>query len=230
MLAFVPASVDAPEGSTAKLTVTRTGGLGVGSSVHFATQDGTAKAGRDYQPAHGTLSFAPGQSRRTIAVKVLSGKANKSAESFTVRLTSPSHATLGKATATVIIAGNQVPNSNLASPPSHAKPGHLHNFHGTATDPDGNLSAVAVSVFSAHPVNGHCLSIKPGGGTARGPGGRCEPRIFIQAAGTNQCSLHLRRGLPRGTWIVVSRAFDTTGLSETSFSRADHNLAVISVG
>ncbi len=87
-----------------------------------------------------------------------------------------------------------------------------------------------MSVFSARPVNGHCLSIKPGGGTSRGLGGQCQPRLFIQATGTGQWSLHLRRGLPRGTWIVISRAFDATGRSETTFSQADHNLAVVRVG
>jgi hypothetical protein len=45
--------------------------------------------------------------------------------------------------------------------------------------------------------------------------------------GTSTRSLHLKRNLPRGTWLVVSRAFATTGLSETSFSTRDHNRAVV---
>ncbi len=32
------------------------------------------------------------------------------------------------------------------------------------------------------------------------------------------------------TRLVISRAFDTTGLSETTFRRSDHNLAVVHVG
>jgi Calx-beta domain len=98
-------------------------GLGVGSSVEFATQDVTAKAGRDYAATVGTLTFSPGQSTKAITVEILSDKASEGDESFTVRLTHATHATLGKsATATVIIPGNHVPDSNLAPCPATQGP------------------------------------------------------------------------------------------------------------
>ena len=39
-------------------------------SVRYATQDGTAKAGSDYTATSGMLSFAPGETRKTVAVQI----------------------------------------------------------------------------------------------------------------------------------------------------------------
>ena len=40
-------------------------------TVDYATADGTAKAGEDYTAASGTLTFAPGESSKTVSVAVL---------------------------------------------------------------------------------------------------------------------------------------------------------------
>ena len=40
-------------------------------AVQYATQDGTAEAGRDYRAATGTLTFAPGETARQITVDLL---------------------------------------------------------------------------------------------------------------------------------------------------------------
>src|SRR5947209_1208954 len=41
-------------------------------SVHYTTVDGTATAAdHDYRPAHGTLTFRPGQTRLAVAVPVV---------------------------------------------------------------------------------------------------------------------------------------------------------------
>ena len=42
-------------------------------TVDFATQDGSALAGEDYVATSGTLTFAPGETTRTITVAVLGG-------------------------------------------------------------------------------------------------------------------------------------------------------------
>jgi hypothetical protein len=69
-------------------------------SVHWATANGTAKAGTDYTARSGTLTFAPGQTRKTVTVQVRGDRAREATEAFTVRLSRPTHATLGQATAT----------------------------------------------------------------------------------------------------------------------------------
>ena len=42
----------------------------VATSVQYVTVDGTAGASSDYQAASGTLSFAPGETSKTLAVQV----------------------------------------------------------------------------------------------------------------------------------------------------------------
>ncbi|WP_308238199.1 Calx-beta domain-containing protein [Phenylobacterium sp. J367] len=55
--------------STLTFTVTRTGGTGA-FTVGYATADGTATAGVDYTAASGTLSFAAGETSKTVSVTV----------------------------------------------------------------------------------------------------------------------------------------------------------------
>jgi hypothetical protein len=57
-------------GGQATITVTRGGPTTGAVSVDYATSDGSALAGRDYLPASGTLSFAPGVKSRTFVVTV----------------------------------------------------------------------------------------------------------------------------------------------------------------
>ena len=52
----------------AVVTVVRNAPLDAAASVDYATQDGTATAGTDYQATSGTLNFAPGQSSATFTV------------------------------------------------------------------------------------------------------------------------------------------------------------------
>jgi len=55
---------------TADITVTRSGGDASGVNVEYATSDGTATAGVDYQETHGTLSFSAGETSKTFSIKL----------------------------------------------------------------------------------------------------------------------------------------------------------------
>jgi uncharacterized protein YhjY with autotransporter beta-barrel domain len=63
-------------------------------TVSFATADGTATAGSDYTAAQGTLTFAPGETMKTVAVNVTGDTAVEADESFFVDLSDPVGATL----------------------------------------------------------------------------------------------------------------------------------------
>ena len=58
-------------------------------SVRYQTADGTAKAGKNYVAAAGTLSFAPGETKKTIAITVLPDSAMVSDLVFSLQLSSP---------------------------------------------------------------------------------------------------------------------------------------------
>ena len=73
-------------------------------SVEFATANGIALAGTDYTTASGTITFAPGETRRTILVQTLDDAAAEPTETFTVNLSNPVGATIadGLGVATIL--------------------------------------------------------------------------------------------------------------------------------
>lgn len=62
--------------------------------VDYFTSNGTATAPEDYQSVNGTLTFAPGQTVRTITVPINSNTAQQGNEVFFVNLTNPTNATI----------------------------------------------------------------------------------------------------------------------------------------
>ncbi len=65
-------------------------------SVDYATKDGTAAAGADYTAASGTLTFAPGETAKTVSVALLDDSIDEGKETFTLRLSNPRGAYLRK--------------------------------------------------------------------------------------------------------------------------------------
>ncbi|HVG10275.1 MAG TPA: Calx-beta domain-containing protein [Thermoanaerobaculia bacterium] len=59
---------------------------GLEVTVSYATADGTAKAGTDYEPASGTLTFPAGTTSRTVKVDVIGDLLDEEDESFTLVL------------------------------------------------------------------------------------------------------------------------------------------------
>src|SRR5262249_15494510 len=69
----------------------------------YSTADITTSAGNDYVAAADTLTFAPGQTSRTILVTTVNDNAVEQTETFTVTLSNPSGATItrGQGTGTI---------------------------------------------------------------------------------------------------------------------------------
>jgi Calx-beta domain/FG-GAP-like repeat len=86
------------EGNMGTAVATFTVGLSDASTqpvtVAFATGDGSAIAGSDYQAAGGTLTFAPGETSKTITVLVNGDRLPEPNETFFVNLSSPTNATI----------------------------------------------------------------------------------------------------------------------------------------
>jgi hypothetical protein len=66
-------------------------------TVAYATADGTATAGKDYQAISATLTFAPGQTSQTITVPIYGDRLPEPNETFFVNLSQPTGAALVKA-------------------------------------------------------------------------------------------------------------------------------------
>ena len=72
-------------------------------TVNFATADGTATAGSDYNSRSGTLLFTPGQTTKTVTVGVKGDTLDENNETFFVNL---SNANISKASGTCTILDN----------------------------------------------------------------------------------------------------------------------------
>jgi hypothetical protein len=72
-------------------------------TVNYITQDGSAMAVRDYVSSSGTVTFAPGQTSRTITVPLVGGSNWEPDRTFQLSDSSPANATLSAASATAII-------------------------------------------------------------------------------------------------------------------------------
>ncbi len=72
-------------------------------AVAYATADGSATAGSDYTATAGTLTFAPGETAKTVSVPVLDDAHDEGEETLTLRLTTATGAVIadGEATGTI---------------------------------------------------------------------------------------------------------------------------------
>src|SRR5262249_37478955 len=84
------------EGNTGSTNATFTVTLSAASSqpvsVQYATLDGTATAGSDYQAQSGTLTFAPGETSKSITVAVIGDRLAEPNETFSVNLSGATNA------------------------------------------------------------------------------------------------------------------------------------------
>ena len=72
----------------AEFTVTLAPARRQAVSVSYATSDGTAEAGSDYESASGTVTFSPGETSKTVSVTVNGDDEAEANETFTLALTS----------------------------------------------------------------------------------------------------------------------------------------------
>lgn len=86
------------------VTVERAGGSDGKASVKFATAPGSAKSSKDFTTRKGTLNWDSGDSSpKTIEVPIKKDSASEPDETFAVKLSKATGATLGAASATVTI-------------------------------------------------------------------------------------------------------------------------------
>jgi hypothetical protein len=127
-------------------------------SIHYATSDGTATAGSDYQAAAGTLTFKAGETAGMINVAVRGDTAYEPDETFTVTLSNPVHVKLARTVATGTIVNDDVA-------PASTKPGHYTGTYTDGTYFNFDVGSTGATIFNiAFDFNGHC----PGYGTSYG--------------------------------------------------------------
>ncbi len=96
------------DAGTLTLTLTRSGGTDGAVSIDYSTADDSATAGEDYTAKSGTVEWSNGDSaNKEIVIDITDDNIAEDDENFTVTLDNATGgATLGSATATITISGN----------------------------------------------------------------------------------------------------------------------------
>ena len=114
-LSVADARVQEAPGATLSFAVTLDPPAAGPVTVDYATADGTATAGADYEAASGTLTFQAGETSKTVSVTVLDDAHDEGEETMTLTLSDAVGAVLGDAEATGTIANTDaVPEAWLA--------------------------------------------------------------------------------------------------------------------
>ena len=112
------ADVTVNEGNNGTTTGQFTVALSVPASspvtVAYATANGSAVAGSDYTATNGTLTFPTGTATQVINVPIVGDTDVEGNETFSLILSSPTNATLGRPQATATIVDDDVPAASIA--------------------------------------------------------------------------------------------------------------------
>ena len=120
---FLQSSQTVSESQTLLITVTRgtnnvglVGNTNMVTTVNYNTVDGSARAGVDYQAASGMLTFANGETRKTLSIVILKDQLPEMAENFTLVLSNPSQGSVldNPSTLTVFIQKNDDPHGVIS--------------------------------------------------------------------------------------------------------------------
>ncbi|PZV03177.1 MAG: hypothetical protein DCF23_10325 [Cyanobium sp.] len=113
-------------------------------TVSYSAPNGTATDGSDYRAISGSLSFAPGETSKTISIEIFGDTTFESDETFTVNLSGSSNATIvkGQGVGTIGNDDPQIVNEGKATFSIADIPtvGQTLTASKTADDPDGNGS------------------------------------------------------------------------------------------
>ncbi|HTK77948.1 MAG TPA: Calx-beta domain-containing protein, partial [Gemmataceae bacterium] len=102
-------------------------------TIAYATGDGSATAGSDYQAASGTLTFAPGETTKTITVPVIGDRLGEPNETFVVNLSGQTNANIadGQGVGTITDDEPRIGISDVTK--SEGKKNHTTQFTFTVT-------------------------------------------------------------------------------------------------
>jgi chitinase len=92
-------------------TVTLSKPLAQTTTVNYASADGSAKAGSDYTSTSGTVSFAPGETAKTVSVSILGDLTSEGDETFSLVLSSAVGAAIAKSNGVGTIVDDDAPPS-----------------------------------------------------------------------------------------------------------------------
>ena len=157
----------ATEGSAVSFTVSLSAASSQQVTVAYATSGGTATSGTDFSETSGTLTFAANETSKTVSVATTDDSDDEADETFTLTLSSPTHATLADATATGTINDDDEPATPMPVgeiPSQRVEVGatvSLDNLDSYFSDPDDE-----VLTYTAETSDGSVATVSVLGTTA----------------------------------------------------------------
>jgi hypothetical protein len=127
--------------ASASVTVTRSGDTSGTTTVDYATSGDTATAGTDYTTVSGTLTFAPGETSKTITIPIINDNVYEGNETFAITLSNVTGGgvLVSPTTTTVTIQDNETA-PNIAS------------IGRTVKEPDTGTSTELIEVRLSNPT------------------------------------------------------------------------------
>ena len=178
--------VSESEGDTGTKTFTFTAFLSAASAstvtVNYATANGTATAGSDYTAVSGVLTFAPGETMKTVAVLANGDALAEPNETFFVNLSGATNATISDAQGIGTIVNDDVATPPTVSAVFNASPinlGSSRQLQITITNPTASPMTGVSLAAAALPANVN-------GST---PATNCPSATASYNAGTKEFSL-----------------------------------------
>jgi CSLREA domain-containing protein len=114
-------------------------------TVNASTSPGTATAGADYTTTNSVLTFAAGETTKTITIPIVDDLLSEGAETFSVTLNTPVNAAIANGTATVTIVDND-PTPQLTITDANVVEGSSGTAPATFTVSLSNASASTIAV------------------------------------------------------------------------------------
>jgi hypothetical protein len=155
-------------------------------TLNFATSNDTAIAGTDYVAASGHVTFAPGETQKSVVVPVIGDTVDETAETFFLDISNAQNATLGRNRATGFILDDDGPSITI-------------NDITVAEGNSGTRAATFTLTLSAPSVENIFVRATTAPGTA--------------TAFSDYANLNLNITIPAGT---VTRTFNVTILGDTN--------------
>jgi hypothetical protein len=171
-------------------------------------------------PAHGSLG-AISQAAGTVAYRPAAGFAGTDDVAYTATDGTNVSARAHIAITVTPAPDTTAPRSRIARIPA----GRVKRLHGTAADA-GGVRAVEIALVRRGAT---CKQLTRAGTLKRPRRGTCAPTRFLAANGTSSWTFRLSKRLPKGRYVLVSRATDAAGNRERTFTAARGNRVTFTV-
>jgi hypothetical protein len=181
----------------ASFPVTLSAASGLPATVDWTTADDGARAGDDYTAAGGRLTFAPGETTRTVSVRVANDAAHEGDERFAVRLADPVEAALADASAAGTILDDDAAAPVPLAPQDGQSRSDVHVGPGVANAHLSRLAYAGLTKGGRVRLRAWC---------AKGPG--CAGVVALRANGrtVGSAAYVVRSGAQRVITVKLSRA------------------------